>query len=75
LVSEAGFEIEYAEVSSKRPPKLEVESVISALKILVGEQIQEYHRLGTITKVDDLNGEILHILSLNTISYLPHIFS
>jgi hypothetical protein len=26
LVSEAGFEIEYAKVSSKRPPKLEVGS-------------------------------------------------
>jgi hypothetical protein len=35
LVSEAGFEIEYAKVSSKRPPKLEVESVTSTLKILL----------------------------------------
>ena len=59
----------------KRPPKLEVESIISALQILLDEQIQEYHRLGTITKVDDLNGEILHILSLHTGSYLLHTFS
>ena len=47
----------------KRPPKLEVESITSALKILLDKQIQKYHRLGTITKVDDLNGEILHINS------------
>ena len=60
----------------KRPPKkLEVESIISALKIPLDKQIQEYYRLGTMTKVDDLNGEILHILSLNTISYLLHTFS
>jgi hypothetical protein len=58
----------------KRPPKLEAESIISALKISLDKQIQKYHRVGTITKVDDLNGEILHIVSLDTISYLLHTF-
>src|SRR5215207_6588699 len=35
LVSEAGFEVDYAQVYSKRPPKLEVESISSALRILL----------------------------------------
>ena len=74
MVSEAGFKVEYAKVSSKKTSKVRVESITSALNPLRRTDLR-YHRLGTITKVDDLNGEILHILSLNTISYLPHTFS
>jgi hypothetical protein len=51
LISEGGFEIEYAKASSKRPPKLEVESITSALKILVGEQIQDIIDLEQLLKL------------------------
>ena len=65
LVSEAGFEVQYGKIYSKRPPKLEVESISSAFRILLDEQIQKYHGLETITKVDNLDDEILHILQRN----------
>jgi hypothetical protein len=65
LVSEAGFEVQYGKIYSKRPPKLEVESISSALRILLDEQIQEYHGLETITRADNLDDEILHILQRN----------
>ena len=65
MVSEAGFEVQYGKIYSKRPPKLDVESIPSAFRILLDEQIQEYHGLEAITKVDNLNDEILHILQRN----------
>ena len=64
MVSEAGFEVQYGKIYSKRPPKLDVESIPSAFRILLDEQIQGYG-LEAITKVDNLNDEILHILQRN----------
>jgi hypothetical protein len=64
LVSEAGFEVQYGKIYSKRPPKLDVEGIPSAFRILLDEQIQGYE-LETITRIDNLNEEILHILKQN----------
>lgn len=65
LVSEAGLQIEYAKLYSNRSPKLEVHSMPSALRILLDEQIQKYHRIERIIETDNLNDEILCILQRN----------